>query len=88
VIWPREMSTETQTRQKNPTGVRKKPFAVPPVKVACLSWWVECVDLYDVLIANDGVSSSRSSRIRCDGKEPCSGVSSIARLHPHQTSSF
>ncbi|KAH0343880.1 hypothetical protein KCU81_g4970, partial [Aureobasidium melanogenum] len=47
------MSTETQTRQKTTTGIRKKPFAVPPVKVACLS--------------------CRSSRIRCDGKEPCSG---------------
>ncbi|KAI4723137.1 hypothetical protein E4T48_00383 [Aureobasidium sp. EXF-10727] len=32
------MSTETQTRQKTTTaGIRKKPFAVPPVKVACLS---------------------------------------------------
>ncbi|KAI5255326.1 hypothetical protein E4T42_01894 [Aureobasidium subglaciale] len=47
------MSTETQTRQKSSTGIRKKPFAVPPVKVACLS--------------------CRSSRIRCDGKDPCSG---------------
>ncbi|KAG2163602.1 hypothetical protein JADG_003341 [Aureobasidium aubasidani] len=48
------MSTETQTRQKTSiSGIRKKPFAVPPVKVACLS--------------------CRSSRIRCDGKEPCSG---------------
>ncbi|THW30788.1 hypothetical protein D6D22_10569 [Aureobasidium pullulans] len=32
------MSTETQTRQKTSiSGIRKKPFAVPPVKVACLS---------------------------------------------------
>ncbi|KAH0293789.1 hypothetical protein KCU62_g885, partial [Aureobasidium sp. EXF-3399] len=49
------MSTETQTRQKTTSGIRKKPFAVPPVKVACLS--------------------CRSSRVRCDGKEPCSGCS-------------
>ncbi|KAI4846668.1 hypothetical protein E4T44_04933 [Aureobasidium sp. EXF-8845] len=78
------MSTETQTRQKTSTGIRKKPFAVPPVKVACLSWYVECIDLYKLLIANDDALTSRSSRIRCDGKEPCSGVSFVPRLYPHQ----
>jgi hypothetical protein len=44
------MSTEIQTRQKNTTGVRKKPFAVPPVKVACLSWCVEYLGLHAELL--------------------------------------
>jgi hypothetical protein len=44
------MSTETQTRSKNTAGVRKKPFAVPPVKVACLSWCVEYFELHIELL--------------------------------------
>lgn len=49
------MSTETQTRQKTTTGIRKKPFAVPPVKVACLSWCVWDIGTGVILLA-DGSS--------------------------------
>lgn len=76
----------TQPRTSRPTVVRKK-FAKPPVKVACLSWYVSKSGINIVIHLPHGASqltfdNSRASRTRCDGQDPCSNV------RPSSLSSF
>lgn len=87
--------------------VTRKKFAKPPVKVACLSWYVRFLYSFIYIyilstfcssIYSSGSSTpkkkthliyrrstlthvySRASRIRCDGKDPCSCVRATASI--------
>ena len=58
-----------------PRPVRRK-FTKPPVKVACLTWYVSPplgrrIQMLLPIVLTKATKCSRSMRIRCDGQNPC-----------------